>query len=699
VRRLTVLLMLLLGACQAKIKHVGPTEVMVRIYADDAVREASTRLRVHTSTQSTGRADWVDHTPVNVELEQSGTESLAWQPVDIPVIPADEGHPAQLFEIVVEALDPAGVVLVEQRALTSFIKQAQIVITLSLARCGEQPLGVLCENDARCHGSRCQTCLAGACSDTQITPPEQLPTLKQELMTDAGRPLSDSTAVCIADSCELPHAVATCSGDACLIVSCNAPYLDCDEDPHNGCEADLSSTEHCGSCNAPCRFGNAQALCVEGQCLFDGCKDSYGDCDKDQNNGCERPLDNLEDCGSCGVACSKPAHATAVCQKGHCGGDCEPGYGDCNNKLSDGCEQSLTDVTHCGACNTQCGGHHVSVSDCKNGRCFVGGCETGFADCNGDPSDGCEVDLASPEHCGSCEAVCSLSNVAKQRCNVSGTSPFCEIDRSPCPGTSCTSAQQDGCKPGFADCDGKFETGCETDLKKVATCGACDNSCMLDNTMTECQDGACATVGCISGYGRCGDSVVCRSLQSDLANCGMCGRTCPTGQKCIGGSCSALVCDPGRADCDGTEQNGCEANLKDVSHCGGCGLSCTTLPQTVSAICDGTNCKITSCATGFADCDGSAANGCEASLASAINCGSCGIACSEGKSCINRVCDYCSSSEHCGRDQECCSSHCVSTAGICSKQSCLLRLGREIQSSNCGGCGITCTDQCCDGIF
>jgi hypothetical protein len=38
----------------------------------------------------------------------------------------------------------------------------------------------------------------------------------------------------------------------------------------------------------------------------------------------------------------------------------------------------------------------------------VATCNTGYADCNGVPSDGCEVDTTTdPAHCGGCGTACA----------------------------------------------------------------------------------------------------------------------------------------------------------------------------------------------------------------------------------------------------------------------------------------------------
>ncbi|PKN44222.1 MAG: hypothetical protein CVU63_10960, partial [Deltaproteobacteria bacterium HGW-Deltaproteobacteria-20] len=71
-------------------------------------------------------------------------------------------------------------------------------------------------------------------------------------------------------------------------------------------------------------------------------------------------------------------------------------------------------------------------------------CPSGLADCDDDPSNGCETSVDSDlEHCGFCDNVCVAVN-GDPSC-VQGT---CKLD----------------CHDGFADCDGIEATGCEQDV-------------------------------------------------------------------------------------------------------------------------------------------------------------------------------------------------------------------------------------------
>lgn len=66
------------------------------------------------------------------------------------------------------------------------------------------------------------------------------------------------------------------------------------------------------------------------------------------------------------------------------------------------------------------------------------------------------------------------------------------------------------------------------------------------------------------------------------------------------------ACDGGLVCCD----HACIDTLSDMANCGACGSACV-LPN-ADAICTMGQCRIETCADGFADCDGQPGNGCEA---------------------------------------------------------------------------------------
>lgn len=68
-------------------------------------------------------------------------------------------------------------------------------------------------------------------------------------------------------------------------------------------------------------------------------------------------------------------------------------------------------------------------------------------------------------------------------------------------------------------------------------------------------------------------------LQTDTANCGMCGNVCSlahsTDPTCGGGRCAIGTCDVGFRNCDGRNSTGCESeSATDPNNCGDCGVRC-----------------------------------------------------------------------------------------------------------------------------
>lgn len=197
--------------------------------------------------------------------------------------------------------------------------------------------------------------------------------------------------------------------------------------------------------------------------------------------------------GTCIPACT-PSCVGKVCGANGCGGNC----GTCTGGLSceDGqcvlaCTEGLTDcsgtcvdlqtdVEHCGTCEDACVFPHAAAT-CQQGLCVMGACESAFADCDGNPGTGCEIDTRTDaSHCGSCNSPCHLDHASAR-----------------CKSGSCT---LETCDAGWGDCDEQGENGCETNLQyDLDNCGACGNACDRDTQLCS-GNGACVTCDvCASG--------------------------------------------------------------------------------------------------------------------------------------------------------------------------------------------------------
>jgi hypothetical protein len=73
-------------------------------------------------------------------------------------------------------------------------------------------------------------------------------------------------------------------------------------------------------------------------------------------------------CGTCGTACTIPPNASGACNAGKCGFTCLFGFADCDKNPTNGCEASVqSDINNCGVC-----GHVCQVGGaCNGGTCPV----------------------------------------------------------------------------------------------------------------------------------------------------------------------------------------------------------------------------------------------------------------------------------------------------------------------------------------
>ncbi|KAF0160667.1 MAG: hypothetical protein FD160_4207, partial [Caulobacteraceae bacterium] len=328
---------------------------------------------------------------------------------------------------------------------------------------------------------------------------------------------------------------------------------------------------------------------------------NFGDCDTTGANGCEQELNTLTDCAACDTPCALNG-GTNDCSTGLCKvTGCDMGFAQCDGNPVNGCEP-LNTATDCGACATPCSSgalDHVMDATCASGDCDIT-CATGWGDCDGMPENGCETELNSLTHCAQCNQACAIANAVAD-----------------CSTGSCEFVV---CRDGFGDCNTDIETdGCEQTL-----------------TMTSdpvCSGGQCADVACPAGTADCNqDGLPCEiTTDSDVANCGACNNACAftTGTPHASGlSCVSAACDPScdatYDDCDADYRNGCETSLRTTQSCGACNVGCAIANAT--ATCATGSCLVQTCAPDYGDCNNDQLS-CETALNTTSNCGACGAAC------------------------------------------------------------------------
>lgn len=435
-----------------------------------------------------------------------------------------------------------------------------------------------------------------------------------------------------------------CNG-ACPLAEC------CDGE----CVDLATNREHCNGCGNAC----PGTTCVSGACT-NTCILGFLDCDQNAVNGCEaNAAMDVDNCGSCGVAC--PMDGT--CTSGSCA--CPLGSANCDGDMSNGCEiVTDTDPLNCGNCGMRCGPNQR----CVDGQC---GCDDGFEDCNGNADDGCEAPLDAPATCGSCTNDCG-------------------------PGSTCT-AGSCGCMTGLLDCTA--DPGCESSAEDPATCSDCTTSCA--GGMPLCDGTSCVSA-CTGGLTECGGG--CVNTQTSLTHCGGCSQPVGAHQTCIGG---VPTCEVGFADCNTMPGDGCEVDTtSDPLNCNGCGNTCKAGAQCTASACEckpstpndcGAECRECCDADDCSDGDPCTTNVCTAG-------GSCDFSsgCDTGVCCAGQGCFECCSDNDCTDGKTCSGNTCVDITCdlpnlVCDAEC----IDPASDARHCGGCerpcgqGRTCSSSVC----
>jgi hypothetical protein len=247
------------------------------------------------------------------------------------------------------------------------------------------------------------------------------------------------------------------------------------------------------------------------------------------------------------------------------------------------------DPSNCGNCGNVC-----PVGDeCLDEECVPTSCtgqfrgttcalqsDAGFGECCGGTCDDISSDS---KNCGGCGRKCANTHTCQNDAcvliscaNVPGSEEACEGPNG-VTGECCSST-------------------CSTLVSDPQNCGQCGLACLAGQACVEsqCVDITCPadaggfTVTCSTGDGGSGVCCAsgCTSIETDVANCGECGKACLTGQTCSFGTCLFVDCTApesggelctnpatglGGACCAGS----CVQESTDLN-CGGCGIVCPT---------------------------------------------------------------------------------------------------------------------------
>jgi len=232
------------------------------------------------------------------------------------------------------------------------------------------------------------------------------------------------------------------------------------------CPGDLNGDDQVNSADLSvllANFGN--------NCLTDADNDGFGsDQDCDDNDPAVFP-GSTQACptGFPGV-CST---GTRTCQIDATWTACTPGIlpnsqPETCNTLDDDCDGSIDEG------GAGCATAPNAITACVGGNCTIVSCTPGFANCDGNPINGCETNTnTSVNNCGACGLVCNLPNAIET-----------------CVGGSCAISS---CNPGFSNCNGSTADGCETNHAFFAN--TCGSATFLG---AACGDGNCPSPFCSS---------------------------------------------------------------------------------------------------------------------------------------------------------------------------------------------------------
>jgi hypothetical protein len=380
---------------------------------------------------------------------------------------------------------------------------------------------------------------------------------------------------------------------------------------------------------------------------------------------CQLNLDfqtDPDNCGAYGVVCPP----SLPCEDGECGA--------ANARM--GCSAGVDSGCPAGTSCVSVGVGEDVIRGCILTSCFDAGDDqacnggSGFC-CHGACMDAHPV-TPDPDNCGGCGVACGMGSACAGTECVPWTSCTANDDGSPCPlsgtlGTCCAGVCVAVSSPDICAGCGWLCT-CDGGCPDGSICTS-DDSC----APVECGTGSDG-IGCLSDPDAGIDGICCAGSCTqtwlDPNNCGICGRSCASGDTCIYGECgSPSACQVTGDLCllDGGPFGTCCGNrcvdlTADHDNCGSCDFGCPT----------GSSCGQSSCVNdaGAVQCTQDSDCAPNRACSSVLYYG--------GSYCIPRSCDagtfFCQLSGDAGGGF-CCGSACVDLTS---------------DSANCDGCGYTC---------
>ena len=407
---------------------------------------------------------------------------------------------------------------------------------------------------------------------------------------------------------------------------CDGLDNDCDLELDEG--FDLSSDPaNCGACGVVCTAENAAPSCEAGECGLVACLDGFADCNEDPADGCESDLSDTSLCGVCGPLASRPGDPC---------GTCGSGVWTCAEEGEVACDGDLGEeaVNLCGGCGELDGEPGTSCGDCERWVCGADGvtCETASDELNacgscgplsGEPGTACGECGLGVWRCDGPDTACVGGSETSNSCG--GCAELAAEPESPCGPCGLDTFECDG--PDAVICGGEtFGNACEGCAALAADPGAACGPCGLDviacdGTEAVACDGATALNTC----GGCGDlfaevDTACGACDAGLWECNG-----PETVECRGGGddarnlcggCTELddipsgpcgPCGDGTVLCNGLEATLCIGAGDDPDGDGLCGDDdvCPGFDDRTDADADGVPDGCDICADGddFADLD------------------------------------------------------------------------------------------------